>query len=288
MEFLPGQFDQRADSAAQCVQILTHNERPLVASARVIILKGDLTESQLVDIKKYVINAVDSREASMLAPESLAINSDTPADVEILTWFTTADEKELAAKRSEMGLAMSLADMIFTQTYFRDEEGRNPSITEIKMLDTYWSDHCRHTTFATKINSVKFEDGTQVIEKAYKRYQETREEVYGDKIDTPPETLMDIALIGMKELRKTGELDNVEISEEINAASIVIPVDVDGQEQEWLLMFKNETHNHPTEIEPFGGAATCLGGCIRDPLSCLLYTSPSPRDLPTSRMPSSA
>ena len=352
VEFLPGQFDQRADSAAQCVQILTHNERPLVASARVIILKGDLTESQLVDIKKYVINAVDSREASILAPESLAINSDTPADVEILTWFTTADEKELAAKRSEMGLAMSLADMIFTQTYFRDEEGRNPSITEIKMLDTYWSDHCRHTTFATKINSVKFKDGTQVIEKAYKRYQETREEVYGDKIDTRPETLMDIALIGMKELRKTGELDNVEISEEINAASIVIPVDVDGQEQEWLLMFKNETHNHPTEIEPFGGAATCLGGCIRDPLSgrsyifqamrvtgaadprtpfadtipgklpqrkickgaadgyssygnqiglatgqvsevyhpnyCLLYTSPSPRDLSTSRMPSSA
>lgn len=271
VEFLPGQFDQRADSAAQCVQILTHGEKPIVASARVIVLKGALTDAQLSEVKNYVINAVDSREACMSTPESLDIKSEVPADVEILDWFTTADEQALAAKRSEMGLAMSLADMIFTQTYFRDEEGRNPSITEIKMLDTYWSDHCRHTTFATKFNSVKFQDGTEVIENAYKNYQETREEVYGDKIGTRPETLMDIALIGMKELRKTGELDNVEISEEINAASIVIPVDVDGQEQEWLLMFKNETHNHPTEIEPFGGAATCLGGCIRDPLSGRSY-----------------
>ncbi len=271
VEFLPGQFDQRADSAAQCVQILTHNERPPIASARVIILKGDLTQAQLTEVKNYVINSVDSREASMETPATLETQSDIPADVEILTWFTTADESALAAKRSEMGLAMSLADMVFTQTYFRDQEDRNPSITEIKMLDTYWSDHCRHTTFATKINSVKFENGTEVIENAYQRYQKTREEVYGDKISTRPETLMDIALIGMKELRKTGELDNVEISEEINAASIVIPVDVDGQDQEWLLMFKNETHNHPTEIEPFGGAATCLGGCIRDPLSGRSY-----------------
>ncbi|BDS08991.1 phosphoribosylformylglycinamidine synthase [Oceaniferula spumae] len=271
VEFLPGQFDQRADSAAQCVQILTHGERPLIASARVVVLQGTLTDAQLAEVKNYVINAVDSREASMNTPESLEIKSDVPADVEILEWFTTASEAELAEKREEMGLAMSLADMVFTQSYFRDEEGRNPSITEIKMLDTYWSDHCRHTTFATKINSVKFQDGTEVVEQAYQRYQETREDVYGDKIDTRPETLMDIALIGMKELRKTGELDNVEISEEINAASIVIPVDVDGEEQEWLLMFKNETHNHPTEIEPFGGAATCLGGCIRDPLSGRSY-----------------
>ena len=271
VEYLPGQFDQRADSAAQCVQILTHNERPLIASARVIVLKGNLSASQVADVKKYVINAVDSREASMDTPESLQTKSDTPADVEILDWFTSADEATLAAKRSEMGLAMSLADMVFTQTYFRDQEGRNPSITEIKMLDTYWSDHCRHTTFATKINSVTFQNGTEVIENAYQRYQETRKEVYGDKISTRPETLMDIALIGMKELRKTGELDNVEISEEINAASIVIPVDIDGEDQEWLLMFKNETHNHPTEIEPFGGAATCLGGCIRDPLSGRSY-----------------
>ncbi|MBK1855821.1 phosphoribosylformylglycinamidine synthase [Verrucomicrobiaceae bacterium 5K15] len=271
VEFLPGQFDQRADSAAQCVQILTHGERPAVASARVIVLKGALSEQQVAEVKQYVINAVDSREASMEKPESITIQSDTPADVEILEWFTTADEHALAEKRQEMGLAMSLADMVFTQSYFRDEEGRNPSITEIKMLDTYWSDHCRHTTFATKINSVKFQDGTEVVEQAYQRYQETREDVYGEKIDTRPETLMDIALIGMKELRKTGELDNVEISEEINAASIVIPVDVDGEEQEWLLMFKNETHNHPTEIEPFGGAATCLGGCIRDPLSGRSY-----------------
>ncbi len=271
VEFLPGQFDQRADSAAQCVQILTHNERPLVASARIIVLKGSLTESEITEIKQYVINAVDSREASMLLPETLGTHSDTPADVEILEWFISADEVALAAKRSEMGLAMSLADMVFTQTYFRDQEKRNPSITEIKMLDTYWSDHCRHTTFATKINTVTFQNGTEVIQNAYHRYQEIRNEVYGDKISTRPETLMDIALIGMKELRKTGELDNVEISEEINAASIVIPVDINGEEQEWLLMFKNETHNHPTEIEPFGGAATCLGGCIRDPLSGRSY-----------------
>ncbi|SHJ30811.1 phosphoribosylformylglycinamidine synthase [Rubritalea squalenifaciens DSM 18772] len=271
VEYLPGQFDQRADSAAQCVQILTHNERPLVASARVIVLKGELSAEQLEAVKEYVINAVDSREASMELPESLALKVDVPADVEILDWFIDATEEELSVKRSEMGLAMSLADMVFTQSYFRDQEKRNPSITEIKMLDTYWSDHCRHTTFATRLNKVEFENGAEYVQKAYVRYQETREDVYGDKIETRPETLMDIALMGMKVLRKTGELDNVEVSEEINAASIVIPVDVDDEEQEWLLMFKNETHNHPTEIEPFGGAATCLGGCIRDPLSGRSY-----------------
>ncbi|MFT5882204.1 MAG: phosphoribosylformylglycinamidine synthase [Crocinitomicaceae bacterium] len=271
VEFLPGQFDQRADSAAQCAQILTQQDKPIVISARVIVLKGSITADQLGDIKNYVINAVDSREASMETPESLAQEITTPADVEILEWFITSSDDELTAKRNELALAMSAQDFIFTQRYFRDEEGRNPSITEIKMLDTYWSDHCRHTTFATKLNEVTFEDGTEIIKQAYITYQETREEVYGAKIDTRPECLMDIALMGMKELRKTGELDNVEVSEEINAASIVIDVDVDGVDQEWLLMFKNETHNHPTEIEPFGGAATCLGGCIRDPLSGRSY-----------------
>ena len=271
VEYLPGQFDQRADSAAQCVTILTEKEAPIVVSARVIVLKGSISGDQLSAVKDYVINAVDSREATMEKPESLAQEVTTPADVEILEWFITSNDEELTAKRNELGLAMSAQDFIFTARYFRDEEGRNPSITEIKMLDTYWSDHCRHTTFATRLNEVAFEDGTDYVKQAYVKYQETREDVYGDKIDTRPECLMDIALMGMKELRKTGELDNVEISEEINAASIVIPVDVDGEEQEWLLMFKNETHNHPTEIEPFGGAATCLGGCIRDPLSGRSY-----------------
>ncbi|MFC4994069.1 phosphoribosylformylglycinamidine synthase [Rubritalea tangerina] len=271
VEYLPGQFDQRADSAAQCVTILTEKEAPLVASARVIVLKGSITNDQLAAVKDYVINAVDSREASMEQPESLAQDVTTPADVEILDWFSGATDEELTLKRNELGLAMSAQDFIFTQRYFRDDEKRNPSITEIKMLDTYWSDHCRHTTFATRLNEVAFEDGTEYVKQAYVKYQETREDVYGDKIHTRPECLMDIALMGMKELRKTGELDNVEVSEEINAASIVIPVDVDGEEQEWLLMFKNETHNHPTEIEPFGGAATCLGGCIRDPLSGRSY-----------------
>lgn len=271
VEFLPGQFDQRADSAAQCVTILTEKEAPIIVSARVIVLKGSISDSQLAAIKDYVINAVDSREASMEQPDSLAQEVTTPADVEILDWFCDATDEELTLKRNALGLAMSAQDFIFTQRYFRDEEKRNPSITEIKMLDTYWSDHCRHTTFATRLNKVAFEDGTDYIQQAYVQYQSTREDVYGEKIHTRPECLMDIALMGMKELRKTGELDNVEVSEEINAASIVIPVDVDGEEQEWLLMFKNETHNHPTEIEPFGGAATCLGGCIRDPLSGRSY-----------------
>ena len=271
VEYLPGQFDQRADSAAQCVQILTQKNKPLVASAKVVILEGTISADELSNIKSYYINAVDSREASMEQPVSLELKVEAPGDVEVLDGFTSENDDTLEARRAELGLAMSPEDFRFTRDYFRDDENRNPTITEIKMLDTYWSDHCRHTTFATKFNEVKFNSGTDIIQNAYVKYQETREDVYGEKIDTRPETLMDIALIGMKELRKTGELDNVEISEEINAASIVIPVDVDGEDQEWLLMFKNETHNHPTEIEPFGGAATCLGGCIRDPLSGRSY-----------------
>ena len=269
VEYLPGQYDQRADSAAQCVQILTHQSKPLVASARVIILKGNFSEEDLDRVKSYTINAVDSREASMDAPDTLEIASDIPADVETLDGFTDASADDLNDQRNSLGLAMSTEDLIFTQTYFRDEEGRNPTITEIKMLDTYWSDHCRHTTFATEIKSVEFENPS-IISETYQKYLATRDEVYGADTERPI-NLMDIALIAMKELRKTGELDNVEVSEEINAASIVVPVDIDGTDEDWLVMFKNETHNHPTEIEPFGGAATCLGGCIRDPLSGRSY-----------------
>ena len=270
VEYLPGQFDQRADSAAQCVQILTGKQRPLVASAHVIVLKGNLAASDVQRVKEYTINAVDSREASMEVPASLEIQSPPPADVPEIDRFNEQSSDELATLRQEMGLAMSHEDLIFCQTYFRDEESRNPTITEIRMLDTYWSDHCRHTTFLTRIEDVTFADGTDPIQTAYETYQATRDTVYGP--DTArPITLMDIALVAMKELRKTGELNNVEVSEEINAASIVVPVDVDGKEEEWLVMFKNETHNHPTEIEPFGGAATCLGGAIRDPLSGRSY-----------------
>ena len=269
VEYLPGQFDQRADSAAQCVQILTGKERPLVASAKVIILSGSISGDDLARIKGYVINAVDSHEARLDLPETLEPNIHAPADVAILSGFTSKPAKELAALRKELGLAMSDADLAFCQTYFRDEEKRDPSITEIRMLDTYWSDHCRHTTFLTKIDEATFAEGTEPVKRAWETYLDTRKQLGRED---KPVTLMDIALIGMRELKKSGELDNLEVSEEVNAASIVVPVSIDGgPEEEWLVMFKNETHNHPTEIEPFGGAATCLGGCIRDPLSGRSY-----------------
>ena len=269
VEYLPGQFDQRADSAAQCVQILTQQQRPLIASAQVIILKGSLKENDLIRIKDFIINKVDSREAPLEPPETLALTPSPPPDVEILSGFRERDESTLATLRANLGLAMSVADLAFCRNYFRDEEQRDPTITEIRMLDTYWSDHCRHTTFLTKIEEVSFDPGTDAIQESYQLYQSAREFVYGE--DQRPITLMDIALLGMKQLRKSGELANLEVSREINAASIVVPVDVDGREEEWLVMFKNETHNHPTEIEPFGGAATCLGGAIRDPLSGRSY-----------------
>ncbi|MBK1818160.1 phosphoribosylformylglycinamidine synthase [Luteolibacter yonseiensis] len=266
VEFLPGQFDQRADSAAQCVQILTGKERPLVASAKIILLQGTLTADEIKSVKSFVINAVDSHEASMDLPESLEPNTHEPADVAILTGFATLDP---AALRKDLGLAMSVEDVVFCQTYFRDEENRDPSLTELRMLDTYWSDHCRHTTFLTKIDEVTFGEGTGPVQRAWETYQQARKDLGRED---KPVTLMDIALIGMRELKKSGELDNLEVSEEVNAASIVVPVSIDGkEEEEWLVMFKNETHNHPTEIEPFGGAATCLGGCIRDPLSGRSY-----------------
>lgn len=272
VEYLPGQFDQRADSAAQCVQILTGKERPAVYSAKVILLEGDLSAEQLAAVKSYVINAVDSHEIPVAA-DCIRQAPHAPKDVRILSGFTTADPSSI---RSEFGLAMSAEDVAFCQAYFRDEEKRDPSITELKMLDTYWSDHCRHTTFLTKIEDVTFEDPAGPVARAWQTYQSVRENL-GRAYK--PVTLMDIALIGMRELKASGELDNLEVSEEVNAASIVVKVPIhdpqstisDPTTEEWLIMFKNETHNHPTEIEPFGGAATCLGGCIRDPLSGRSY-----------------
>jgi phosphoribosylformylglycinamidine synthase len=272
VEFLPGQFDQRADSAAQCVQILTGKERPAVFSAKVILLAGALSADEITRIKNFVINAVDSHEVPVAAITGRH-EPTAPPDVAILTGFATHNP---AALRTDLGLAMSAEDVTFCQAYFRDEEKRDPSLTELRMLDTYWSDHCRHTTFLTKIDAVTFDEGTGPVQRAWQSYQETR--IALGREDKPV-TLMDIALIGMRELKKSGELDNLEVSEEVNAASIVVPVTIQHSKsniqnsttEEWLVMFKNETHNHPTEIEPFGGAATCLGGCIRDPLSGRSY-----------------
>ncbi len=265
VEFLPGQFDQRADSAAQCIQILSGNERPDVSSTEVIILAGKLSPEEIAQVKSFVINAVDSHEVPVASGIARGATP-PPPDVAILAGFTSQDPAEI---RTELGLAMTAADVAFCQTYFRDQEKRDPSLTEIKLLDTYWSDHCRHTTFLTAIEEATFDDGTEVIQRTWQTYLATREKLgRSDK----PVTLMDIALIGMRELRASGELDNLEVSEEVNAASIVVPVEISGAPpEEWLVMFKNETHNHPTEIEPFGGAATCLGGCIRDPLSGRSY-----------------
>ncbi|MDQ8188797.1 phosphoribosylformylglycinamidine synthase [Roseibacillus persicicus] len=274
IEFLPGQFDQRADSAAQCVAILTGEEAPPLTSAQVYLLEGDLTAEQIESVKSYLINPVDSHEASLEIPATLTPPTKEPADVAILIGFIAKSESELAELQNELGLAMTLADLAHTQSYFRDEEQRDPSLTEIKLLDTYWSDHCRHTTFLTKIEEVTFGENTETIRATYEQYQKTREALYGADTERP-ETMMDLAIIAAKELKKSGELDNLEISEEINAASIIveIPIQRDGEEvrEEYLIQFKNETHNHPTEIEPFGGAATCLGGCIRDPLSGRAY-----------------
>jgi phosphoribosylformylglycinamidine synthase len=270
IEYLPGQFDQRADSAAQCIQILTGGSRPTVSSAKVIVLHGNLTPSEIDAIKAYAINPVDSHEVPV-AGSGERHQPAAPADVAILNGFNTSDPAEL---RKQLGLAMSAADVAFCQTYFRDQEKREPSITEIRVLDTYWSDHCRHTTFLTEITDVVFDDENSPVYRAWQTYLATRKKLGRD---SKPVTLMDIALTGMRELRSSGELDNLEESDEVNAASIVVPVTIkhsataEPTTEEWLVMFKNETHNHPTEIEPFGGAATCLGGCIRDPLSGRSY-----------------
>ena len=270
VEYLPGQFDQRADSAAQCIQILSQGERPAVRTARVYALEGVLTPQELEAVKQYVINPVESREASLDLPETLRMEYTVPTSVRTITGFTAMDAAGLDALREDLGLAMDLDDLKFLQAYFRDEERRDPTITEIRVVDTYWSDHCRHTTFSTHLDRVEIHD--EAIEAAYRRYLDARVEVYGaEKAAKRPQTLMDLATIGAKVLKKRGMLPELDESEEINACSIHVKADVNGQTQDWLLMFKNETHNHPTEIEPFGGAATCIGGCIRDPLSGRAY-----------------
>ncbi len=263
-EYLPGQFDQRADSCAQCVQIVSQGERPTVRSAKVYLLEGDLTDDDIAAIKKYLINPVESREASLEKPETLATPFEIPTTVETLHGFLSFDEEQRKAFLAQYGLAMDLDDLKFCQDYFKTEQ-RDPTITEIRMIDTYWSDHCRHTTFLTVIDDVTFENPD--AQRAFERYLAIRKSLGR----TRPITLMDVATIGAKYLKSTGKLANLDESDEINACSIVIDVDVDGKPQKWLLQFKNETHNHPTEIEPFGGAATCIGGAIRDPLSGRSY-----------------
>ena len=270
VEYLPGQYDQRADSAAQCIQIISCGERPTIRTAKVYILSGDITDNDVNEIKKYVINAVESREASLDKPETLAIEYAIPETVATVDGFIGLDDEGMNNILDKLGLAMDLDDLKFLQAYFRDEEKRDPTITEIRVVDTYWSDHCRHTTFSTHIDNVKIED--EAVAAAYDRYLKSRVEVYGEeKAAKRPQTLMDIATIAVKVLKKRGELPELDESEEINACSIHISADINGKEQDYLLMFKNETHNHPTEIEPFGGAATCIGGCIRDPLSGRAY-----------------
>ncbi len=264
VEYLPGQFDMRADSAAQCIQIISQGDRPLVRSARVYILSGKLSESDIAAIKKHVINPVESREASLDKPETIVMKYDMPDTVATLDGFISLDEKELGAFVAKYGLAMDRDDLRFCQSYFISE-GRDPTITEIRMIDTYWSDHCRHTTFLTTIDSVEFEDSE--IQAAYERYISAREELGRTK----PQNLMDIATLATKYLKVNGKLPKLDESEEINACTVKIKVNIDGQDEDWLLLFKNETHNHPTEIEPFGGAATCIGGAIRDPLSGRSY-----------------
>lgn len=271
IEYLPGQYDQRADSAAQCIEILTTSERPIINTAKIIMIKGNITDDEFRKIKKYCINPVDSREASLDKPETLEDNIIPPKDVEVLNGFIQKSLDELIKFKEELGLTMSIDDVLFCQEYFKLTEKRNPTITEIKVIDTYWSDHCRHTTFMTEIEEVNFDNGLygDSIKSTYQEYLNSRDYVYGEA--DRPICLMDMATIGMKELRKRGLLDDLDVSDEINACSINVNVDVDGKIEKWLVMFKNETHNHPTEIEPFGGAATCLGGAIRDPLSGRSY-----------------
>ena len=270
VEPLPGQYDQRADSAAQCIQIISQGNRPVIRTAKVYVLTGDISGEELAAIKKYVINAVESREASLDMPETLAVHYDAPETVATVEGFTAMDESALAALLDKLGLAMDLDDLKFLQAYFRDTEHRDPTITEIRVVNTYWSDHCRHTTFSTHLDSITIHDAG--VRAAYEQYLAARVAVYGEeKAAKRPQTLMDIATIGAKYLKKQGKLPELDESEEINACSIHVTAKVNGEDQDWLLMFKNETHNHPTEIEPFGGAATCIGGCIRDPLSGRAY-----------------
>lgn len=271
IEFLPGQYDQRGDWAAQCIQIVNQGIRPAINTAKVYILSGQVTDEEFSKIKDYCINPVDSREASLEKPETLKMETEIPTTVEVLDGFIDLNEDGLKTFVSEKGLAMTLGDLQHVQKYFKDTEKRNPTITEIKVLDTYWSDHCRHTTFMTEIENVKIEDGkfNDIVKEAYQMYLNSRDNVYVNRHKDI--CLMDIATVAVKELKKNGKLNDLDESEEINACSINVDVEVDGKMEKYLVMFKNETHNHPTEIEPFGGAATCLGGAIRDPLSGRSY-----------------
>ncbi len=273
IEALPGQYDQRADSAAQCVQFLTQKERPICKTAKLVVFYGSVTEDDKIRIKNYLINPVDCREASSEKPETLEDNYVIPTEVKTIDGFVTMDDAALADLRSNMGLAMSDADVKFTQEFFQSIK-RDPTITEIRVLDTYWSDHCRHTTFLTELTDVVFEGDDELskeIKATYDNYKVTREDVYGERISKKHICLMDVATMAMRKLKKDGKLADLDESEEINACSIKIKIQVDGKDEDYILMFKNETHNHPTEIEPFGGAATCLGGAIRDPLSGRSY-----------------
>ena len=273
MEYLPGQYDQRADSAAQCVQLLTQGERPQVATARVVCLKGGLSPVDFERVQDYLINPVESRRASLEKPQTVIMSADRPDDVKRVEGFIGMSEDEITAFWKEMGFAMSAADLAFCRDYFRDEEHRDPTLTELKVIDTYWSDHCRHTTFLTRLTQIDIEKGalSGAIEEALSAYYAAREEVYGERLPQKNVSLMDMATMGMRLLKKQGKIPDLDESEEINACSIEVPVVIDGKTERWLVQFKNETHNHPTEIEPFGGAATCLGGAIRDPLSGRAY-----------------
>ena len=268
VEYLPGQFDQRADSASQCIQLSTMKQRPVVRTARLYYIKGTLSDEDKAKIRKTLINPVEARQAKLEKPATIQETYEKPELPEVLEGFTALDEEGLKAFLADHGLAMDLADITFLQGYFRDEEKRDPRITEIKVIDTYWSDHCRHTTFNTILENISIED--EDVKEMYDNYLEYRKVIYAGRKEKPV-TLMDVGTIGAKILKKAGKLNDLDESEEINACSVKIKVDVDGEEQDWLLMFKNETHNHPTEIEPFGGAATCLGGAIRDPLSGRSY-----------------
>ena len=268
VEYLPGQFDQRADSAEQCVKLLNETEEPIIRSATTYVLSGEISDADLERVKTYCINPVDSRETDEVKPETLVQNFADPADVLVFDGFKDMEEDKLKELYDSLGLAMTFKDFLHIQNYFNGEEKRDPSMTEIRVLDTYWSDHCRHTTFLTELKNVTFEDGYyyKPIKDSYDDYKKNHDEIFKGR-DDKYVSLMDIALLAMRQLKKDGKLADMEESDEINACSIVVPVEIDGKEEEWLVFFKNETHNHPTEIEPFGGAATCLGGAIRDPLS---------------------
>ena len=278
VEFLPGQFDQRADSAVQCVKFLKEDEDPIIKTAVTYLLVGKISDDEFAKIKSYCINPVDSRETDMVKPETLVTEFAEPADVAIFDGFKDMAETDLKKLYDSLGLAMTFKDFLHIQNYFKNEEKRNPSVTEIRVLDTYWSDHCRHTTFSTELKDVTFEDNyyTEPIKTTYQNYLAVREEIFAGRKDKYV-CLMDLALMAMRKLKADGKLEDMEKSNEINACSIVVPIEIDKEDgkgvitEEWLVNFKNETHNHPTEIEPFGGAATCLGGAIRDPLSGRTY-----------------